>query len=347
MSTQNVIATIILFMILGIATEIPNTVNAQTLEQQLQLARERIESVQANSSQQTLGQQLQLASERIEAVQTVENLLNAEQGGLHPVGIAAVGIVNNGSDASAYQIKTHEIVAYVHVNSIDTNPPNPGASLQLNVILHVVKTTGAINYWLQNVIQFEDTQQKEARILDNIWSAHGQHDSLVHCVKLGPSFLNDTQCQKLSFYYKATPEFNYQLPLSTTLMINEQPVQGQGVQVRFIYTGHGLKHIYDQIMIKIPNIKSASLVVTPYALTGSGQHYDAEWVWGGEGGGRSAYFTSMDSQLGLFYANKNNIGQPFPYYFPYGLDTAETAQNIQITSQEGGESFVGLVNSGS
>ena len=324
MNTQYVVATIILFMILGMATEIPSTVNAQTLEQQLQLARAKIE-----------------------AIQTIDKLLKAEQNGLHPVGIAAVGIVNNGSDVSAYQIKTHEVMAYVHVNSIDTNPPNLGAGLQLNVILHITTTTGAKDYWLQNVIAFDDTKRKEGKILDNIWNANGPHDPLVHCVKLGPNFLNDIKCKQLSFYAKTISEFNYQLPLSTILIINAQPVKDQGVQVRFIYTGHGLKHIYDQIMIKIPNIKSASLLVTPYASTGSSQYYDAELVWGGNCCSRSAYFTSMDSQLDLSYANSNNTWQPFPYYFPYGFDTAETAQNIQITSQESGTAFIGLVNSGS
>lgn len=320
--------------------------NGQTLEQQLQLAKQRIDSAQQGNTS-TLEQQLQLAKTRIEAVQTIEKLLNAEQAGLHPIGIAAVGIKDNGSNVSAYQVGTHEVMAYVHVDSIDTNPPSPGASLQLNVILHIKTTEGPRDYWLQNVIAFDDTQGKKVRILDNIWNANGPHDPLVRCVKLGPNFVNDVSCTQLSFYYKDTQEFNYQLPLSTTLMINEQPIQGQGVQIRFIYTGHGLKHIYDQTMIKIPNFTSASLVVTPRAFTGSGQAYDAEWVWGGNADGRSADFTSMDSQLALFYADKNNQWKAFPYYFPYGLDTAETAQNIQVTSQQDGEAFIGLANSGS
>ncbi|GEM_PF-3786279 len=317
--------------------------NAQTLEQQLQSARAKVQAIQPSDTH-TLEQQLQLARVKIETLQTIEKLLNAEQNGLHPVGIAAVGIANNENATSTYQINTHEVTAYASVNSINTNSPMLGASLQLNVILHVKTTTGSKDYWLQNVIQFLDTQGREARILDNIWNANGPHDPLIHCVNLGSNFLNDTTCQQLSFYYEVTPEFKYQLPLSTTLMINEQPIPGQGVQVRFIYTGYGLKHIYDQIMIKAPNITSASLVVTPHALTGSGQYYDAEWVWGGESNGRSAYFTSMNSQLGLFFADENNQWKAFPYYFPYGLDTAETAQNIQITSQEGGTAFIGLDN---
>jgi hypothetical protein len=246
-----------------------------------------------------------------------------------PIGIVANGsnFSNNGIDNT---VNTDEISASVQLNSVDTDTAKSGASLQLNAVLHVITTNETIDYWTQNVLQIYNTDYKTAGFVDNIWKTTSSNEPMVECVKI--PFSNHTICKKEQFYYRGTSPFDYQLPFSTVLVMIEKVIPQKGIQVEFMHIEHGNTKIYDQRMLTIPNIVSASFLTTSDKTMANHLLYDAEFVWGGKSNGEIANFTSMDSILNLQYHDiDSNSWKPFPSYFTHGFDTGETAQNIYST----------------
>lgn len=255
---------------------------------------------------------------------------NSDSHPTFPIGIVADGnnYANNGM--TTYEVNTGGISGGLQLNSVSTNPSKSGTSLQLNAVLHVITTNGTVDYWTQNVLQIYNTDYKSAGFLDNIWKFTDSNEPLVECIKI--PFLNHAMCKKEQFYYRDTSPFVYQLPFSTTLVMTEEVIPTKGVQVKFMHMEHGNTKIYDQRMLTIPNIISASFLITTKETLSNYLPYDAEFVWGGKSNGEMANFTSMNSILNLQYQDINsNTWKPFPSYSSHGFDTAETAQNIYST----------------
>jgi thermopsin len=144
--------------------------------------------------------------------------------------------------------------------------------------------------------------------------------------------------------YISTYLYGYQFPLEFVLYMNETVQQGTGV---WVYTGvqlleNGSSSVgslgivwFDKILIVDPNATSASFVVTgkQYTPVGSntllGSFYDTEVVFGGDLGGQSANFTSLNADLSLFYYNQTV--RTYPSVYAFGTDTAEAAYNLQST----------------
>jgi len=82
------------------------------------------------------------------------------------------------------------------------------------------------------------------------------------------------------------------------------------------------------VTISVANLNQAEIFISP-SLTGSGLPYDIELVWGGNGGGNSAYFNYLQSNLAIFYEVKPNLYSPFPVVYNYGFDTQESASDLQ------------------
>lgn len=246
----------------------------------------------------------------------------------------STGIVGSGLLTIADAVR-----GYAQVRSLSTDPT--GSSLQLNNMLNILTTTGVQNFWIQNVIQFSPSIN-QLRFIDNIWL---------------PTLANFTSCTSLPvmscnpvhYYWKSTGFFSYSLPLTINLYVSEEVIQGKGVYVNFDYvTSAGLIYKYDQVLINDPNVISASYLTTPIVGTQGlpivGQLYDSEWVWAGDGGGSTAYFTSMDSTLGLFYRDWTyNTWNTFPHYRTLGYDTAEMASNISSQILSGNDHGYALV----
>lgn len=284
---------------------------------------------------QTFEQQLQSAKEKIEATQTT-----------YPTGISAYGDFLNDNTIIPYEINTNGVMGIVRINSISVNPPNSGASLQLNTILHVTTTNGTTDYWLQDVIQFDDTNSQTANFLDNIWNVSDLKNTSQICAHTNP--VKYVICKIMGVYYKTNTPFSYTLPFSEALAISEEIIQGKGVQIQFMHSGNGVTDTYDNKIITIPNITSASLLISNN--TANYAYYDTEFVWGGIANAEIGNFNAMNSTLHLFYNDgSNNVvpWKPFPGYSTIGYDTAETAQNIYstINPQDNETALVELGNS--
>jgi hypothetical protein len=258
------------------------------------------------------------------------------------IGIAANGqIVNANYTVTQYEVNTDMVLGKIQINSVSTNPPKTDASLQLNAVLHVITTNGTIDYWVQNVLSFANTNYQTAYFINNVWQVSGTTDINTLCAHT--HLLQLYLCKHLGVYYKESDPFAYQLPFSSSVVLTEKVIPEKGVQLEFMHIEQANLKVYDNHLIPIPDIVSAYFLVTQNPS--SEAYYDVEFVWGGFGGGSSAYFTSMDSLLNLQYLDdKTNAWKPFTSYIPNGLDTGETAQNIYSTIEPNGWALVELGN---
>ncbi|MDE1867904.1 MAG: thermopsin family protease [Thaumarchaeota archaeon] len=242
------------------------------------------------------------------------------------IGIVADGIRWTNGVLTPYEVNTNGIAASVQIHSISTNPPYPGASLQLNAILHVTTTNGTADYFIQNILQIDNTRDKTAYFENNVWSLSEPTDRSGICaVGNQPCYpYYDNQ----QYYATSTEPFTYQLPFSTSLVMTEDVVPNHFVEISFMHIEHGNTQLYDHYYLPIQNVVSASFLIKEQPS--NHVFYVAGLVWGGSGNGSSAYFDSMDSSLNLQYDDTNsNAWKPFPDYSSNGyVSTAETAQNI-------------------
>jgi len=259
------------------------------------------------------------------------------------IGIVADGIKWTNGVLTPYEVNSNGIAGGVQINSISTNPPKPGASLQLNAILHVTTTNGTADYFIQNLLQIDNTNDQTANFENNVWSLSKPVNSSGIC-EVGNQpcypYLNDR------YYAKSTGLFTYQLPFSTSLVMTEDVDPDHLVEISFMHIEHGNTQLYDHYYLPIPNVKSASFLINEHPS--SQTYYAAALVWAGYGNGSSAYFDSMDSILNLQYEDTNsNTWKPFPSYSSNGyVSTAETAQNIYSTIEPNspGQALVKLGN---
>ncbi|MDE2589884.1 MAG: thermopsin family protease, partial [Patescibacteria group bacterium] len=279
----------------------------------------------------------------------------------YPIGIVADGYGTENETGSPYkidvpyEINTNSIMGIARINSVQVDPPNSGASLQLNIVLHTITTTGKTDYWLQNVLRFPNTNYQTANFETNVWNMTDIKNNSKICPNLNP--FEYILCKIGGPYIKFSNSFTYQLPFTESIFIYEQVIPQKGVKILLGYDGGGKGKIYASKTIPIPNIISASLLVTPNTKIQNYLSYDSELVWGGIGGGKMGDFSSMDSTLYLFYNDTSiqvihdpsqpyvvNTWKPFPGYNTEGHDTEETAYNIYSTlsSNNNGTAFIKL-----
>ena len=89
---------------------------------------------------------------------------------------------------------------------------------------------------------------------------------------------------------------------------------------------------FDNVTIRDPTVSSAYFYVSGNDTTPEGTFYDTEFVFGGEGNGKSTNFNQLSASLQLFYDNSNKgVLTYFPSYYSFGQDTAESADNLHVS----------------
>jgi len=254
----------------------------------------------------------------------------------YPIGVSSNGVSPSGVKVA---VETSSVMGYVYIGSLSTS----GASLQLNVVLVMSSLSNLQEYWIQNAIQFEGSQM---RFIDNIWNftANGAGLNPVYIFGNGQVTTTTTSNgQVMSYYYYSTSYQSFSTPMSLLLFINVSKTQS-GAEVCIGYEIGGSYVKYDTVIITLNNILNAYILVAPQ-LTGNGEYFDAELVWGGFSNGASATFSSMKSQLAIYYkVTGTNLYSPFPEVYNYGFDTAETSSNIQATLGNNGMVCVTIGN---
>ncbi|WP_054837044.1 thermopsin [Metallosphaera hakonensis] len=203
----------------------------------------------------------------------------------------------------------------------------------MNVVLQVNTVHGSYQYWLQDVPTFL-TNSDTMALEDNVWNFTSFPSLLSNQSVKGSGYVYSfsSGLNTEYFYAYGTQWFRYHLPLSGKVVIRETS-ESNGVLVQFGYY-NGTINWYDNVTISQPGVTGAYLLVDGFNMTGSGNYYDAELVFGGEGNGEVTYFNSMNSTLGLYYLANGTTISPQELY-GFGADTAEGADNVRTTLLNG------------
>ncbi|MFP3309006.1 MAG: thermopsin family protease [Nitrososphaeria archaeon] len=257
-----------------------------------------------------------------------------------PIGVADYGVLNATGALHPYEIVYGEALGTAVIYSIgayNSSPPpgvSPyGASLQLNAVLQVNTTHGDYAYWLQDVACFL-TNNDTMFLNDNIWNMTSPASHLTNASVAGSGAVHASGSGY--FYGYGTAPRPYALPLTLHLAIAYART-ADGVDVGFGYGIGGSAGVawYDNATIREPGITSVGLVVDGYSYTPSGDFYDAELVFGGEGNGEATHFTSMNATLILRYALPNGSIVSPPAIYGFGSDTAEAADDLSTSLVNG------------
>jgi thermopsin len=257
-----------------------------------------------------------------------------------PTGLADYGEeINSAGYVVPYEVVTSGVLGQATINAIGAyngSSADPyGASLQLNVMLQVNTTSGQYSYWLQDIADFT-TNKNEMMINDNVWNASAQASSMISSITAGRGEVTLWQQGDQYYYGYSTATTSYSLPLQLLLPISVSSSHNS-ITLTFGYQVNGGPRVtYDTVTITEPSsVINASILVSGYRMTPSGNYYDAELVFGGEENGEATTFTSMNSELMLFYRMPNGtFVSPYAAY-EFGSDTAESAYNLQTVLQNG------------
>ncbi len=265
-----------------------------------------------------------------------------------PIGIAAYGINLHNNNIIPDIIKTNEITGVAKINAIaaESGDHYYGASLQLNVTLKV-NSNKIRYYFLQNVIVF-NTAKKSISLNDSIYKTSKDHSIQIHAdqIKLGKGKIHNSNFPFINnnFYYYNGKMFDYSLPMNLVLSIAVKK-ENNGLLIDFAYNCKSKQNketkmiakTFDDVFLKVKDLKSFYILISPKIIkTKNGWNaLDAEFVYGGEDNGKNAVFSSMSSQLNLFYKKNNNL-QQFPFVLNFGCSTGETTSNLNDYFNEKG-----------
>ncbi|MDG6905282.1 MAG: thermopsin family protease [Nitrososphaerota archaeon] len=274
-------------------------------------------------------------------------------------GISTFGVANNSGRASAYEVRTNEIVGVANISSMQINTPNAnqygvsvsGGTLQLNAVLVVNDSSGQKVYWVQNVPDFQ-TNSSIVSIGDEIWNWTDQNGYLsnqtitsTNLVNGGAVYPGGSQNSGPYVYNYNGPNETYAMPLNVGLLVKEtvNPNSGILVQLGSIVTVNGSAisskvNWFDNVTIVDPSVQSAYFDVSGSATPPVGLYYDAELVFAGEGNLEVAHFTQLNASLGLFYHDSSSppgVLASFPSYYSFSGDTGESADNLVVNFTNG------------
>jgi thermopsin len=272
-----------------------------------------------------------------------------------PTGVASFGLYNSSGKVMPYQVETPEVVGLANITALrafnataGVDQSNvSGATLQLNSVL-VVNEAGGYqqSYWVQNTPDFV-TSASQLAYGDNVWnfSVSGYLDNKTITSPDGGTTSTFANGGTTGYYYSVEDNnATYALPITLVLLMNESVVHGQGVVVglgaQVLNSTEGASSPvdwFDTVTIHDPTAQSAYYFVSGNQTAPDGLFYDTELVFAGENNGEATNFTQMNASLGVFYDNTTSgTLQSFPSLYTFGGDTAEAADNLQVSYTGGG-----------
>jgi thermopsin len=269
-----------------------------------------------------------------------------------PTGVASYGLYNVSGNAKPYQIETSEVVGVADVSSLEASNDSAssaesnisGATLQLNTVLVVNESGGhQQTYWAQNTPDFV-TADKQVAYGDNIWnfSVSGVLSNSTITSSTG-GIVSPNTGSTGDYYSSEISNSTYSFPLVLALLVNETMIPGTGVFVQMgaqmLENGSSPAtpvNWFDSATIHDPTVQSAYFLVAGNQTTPNGLYYDTEFAFCGENDGEATDFTQMAASLGVFYYDAaRGALDSFPSLYSFGADTAEGADNLQVSYSGG------------
>ena len=250
-----------------------------------------------------------------------------------PMGLTDLGL---GVGGGAYAYNTTRFEGTVRLASFAAFSPGYAefdeapdwTSIQLNVVGTNLSIPGlpAATFWLQNVARFNGT---ELQLVDNVWNF-----SSVALV-LPPGTLSGNGSVQLDeFYFDNGPTFTVTYPFSLTLSVALELIGGHAAALFNVTLSDGAgtkSQTYDTVVFGALEAGAPALEVNGYTYNPFGDEYDAELVFGGNGGGSNANIVAMDGNATL--ERWDAIGHRFvsvPSAYDHGVDTGESSEGIAI-----------------
>ncbi len=258
-----------------------------------------------------------------------------------PIGIASYGLSNSTGNLGPYQIKTNGVAGIARLNSASAYNAMPGAgiskngmSLQLNAELNIVSKGKTYIYWLQNVVQL-NTSNMSYDLLSNIWNNTAKNANISNATVSGNGYVSLSNGTKnaSAYYAYATNSTPYSYPLIFSPVMLIQYYSGKPVVSFGVAEGSDV-YYFDNVTFNITS-DNASFLLTPYYTAPSGNFYDFEFVFGGEGNGSATTFNKMSSNLWLYY-DSNGTPIQVPTAYTFGSDTVESATNLRTLQNVSG-----------
>ncbi|HTW76966.1 MAG TPA: thermopsin family protease, partial [Thermoplasmata archaeon] len=266
-----------------------------------------------------------------------------------PMGLSDLGLGSNGP----YEYNTSSFAASLDLASFQDYNPGYSAwqttpdwmTFQLNTVTVNVSYPGASNgsFWIQNVVHFNGTT---LQFEDNIWNFSQPHA----CLNPG-TLLNYSGQQDGCFYYVYGPTFTVSYPLSLTLY-NNITISNWGPSpvpdVFFNYTLSDPSGTYSGSFDNVTFNGLASPSAPPefevngfnYAPIGY-LFWDAEIIFGGNGGGANANIVQLAATAELQYWNASTDRyQNVSSAYDYGEDTGETSLGVAASYTGATETLV-------
>jgi len=265
-----------------------------------------------------------------------------------PTGVTSFGLYNVSGGAVPYQIETNQVVGIADISSMQAHNASAasvqsnvsGATIQLNSVLVVNEQGGRQQvYWAQDTPDFV-TAASQVAYGDNVWnfSVSGFLSNSTVTSADGGLVAPNTGSTG-DYYSQEASNSTYAFPLVLALLINETTTPGQGVLVQMgaqmLQNGSAAStpvNWFDAITIHDPTAQSAYFLVSGNQTTPNGLFYDTELVLGGENNGEATDFTQLSASLGIYYYNSTTgVLDSFPSLYSFGGDTAEAADNVQVS----------------
>ena len=248
-----------------------------------------------------------------------------------PMGLTDLGL---GVGGAAYAYNTTGFEGTVSLASFAAFSPGYAefdeapdwTSIQLNVVGTNLSIPGypAATFWLQNVARFNGT---ELQLVDNVWNFTSG------ALLLPPGTLTGNGTVQLDeFYYDNGPTFTVTYPFSLTLSVALERIAGHAAALFNVTLtdGAGTKsQTYDTVVFGALDAGAPALEVNGFAYNPFGDEYDAELVFGGNGGGTNANIVAMDGNATL--ERWDAVGHRFvnvPSAYDHGVDTGESSEGI-------------------
>ena len=195
------------------------------------------------------------------------------------------------------------------------------------------------------------TNGSQLSYADNVWnytddSFFLSNESITSDVGWVSAFNNSGNMQYP--YVFGSGNFTYETPLDMAIIMNETVEPSVGVMLQFgvqiLKNGTSAAlptDWFDNATIHDLQVQNASFYVSGSQVTPTGNYYDTELVFGGEGNGEATQFAQMNATLGLYrYSEPNQSLAFYRSYFSFGGDTAEAADNLNVAYQQSGLAYV-------
>ncbi len=251
-----------------------------------------------------------------------------------PMGLSDLGLGAGGP----YEYNTSSFQSVMTLNNFtDYNPGYAGydappnfMTFQLNTVTVNTSYPGFTNgsFWIQNVVHFNGTS---LQFEDNIWN----FSSTAAALNTG-TLLNYTgTLVPGSFYYVYGPTYQVTYPFTLTLYNNLTGAGGHpGVYFNYTLTNSSasVSGSYDYVTFNGSYNPSSPI---QFQVNGREYNplgylfYDAETIFGGNGGGANAVITSLNGSTTLNYWDATSGSYvSVPSAYDYGEDTGETAVGV-------------------